>query len=344
MSTKEDHVCTLEQQIKYPQNKYRHLFILGAGASKAACLDIPEKNGKSIPLMDDLPEHINLAPYLEDIPDDRKQQNFEKLFSELFNKEAPSERIFQIEREIGDYFSSLLLPDTPTIYDYLVLSLRDKDMIATFNWDPFLVQAYMRNHKFCQNLPQLIFLHGNVAVGYDKNTGRFGQIIKKDESLKDFQPTKLLYPVENKDYNSDPFIKSQWDILLDYLDKSTLVSIYGYSAPVTDVEAKSLMKKVWGEPETDRYMEEVEIINIASIEEVDKTWRDFICSHHFTHITSIFDERSWIYSFPRRTGEMYYMRYIEGKFQEENHPPRFKSLDEMWEWYSKLIYYDSKSK
>ena len=289
--------------------------------------------------MNDLPDHIDLVPYLTDIPDDRKRQNFEKLFSELFNKEGSSERIIQIEREIRSYFSSLSLPDTPTIYDYLVLSLRGKDMIATFNWDPFLVQAYMRNHRFCKNLPQLIFLHGNVAVGYDEATGRFGQIIKRDESLKDFQPTKLLYPVENKDYNSDPFIKSQWDILLDYLDKSTLVSVYGYSAPDTDVEAKNLMKKVWDKPKTGRYMEEVEIIDIAPEEVVDETWRNFMSSHHFHHIESI--QQSWILSFPRRTGEMFYMRYLEGKFQEENHPPRFESLDEMWEWYGKLIFYDS---
>ena len=42
-----------------------------------------------------------------------------------------------------DYFSSLALPEHPSIYDYLVLGLRPKDVIATFNWDPFLMLAHV---------------------------------------------------------------------------------------------------------------------------------------------------------------------------------------------------------
>jgi hypothetical protein len=45
----------------------------------------------------------------------------------------------RLERAVFDYFSSLQLPDEPTLYDHLVLSLRPKDVIATFNWDPFLI-------------------------------------------------------------------------------------------------------------------------------------------------------------------------------------------------------------
>jgi hypothetical protein len=33
----------------------------------------------------------------------------------------------------------LELPDHPTVYDHLLLSLRKKDAIFTFNWDPFLL-------------------------------------------------------------------------------------------------------------------------------------------------------------------------------------------------------------
>ena len=49
-----------------------------------------------------------------------------------------------------------MIPDDVTLYDYLVLSLTDKDAIISFNWDPFLVQAYRRNIDV-GNLPQLIF-------------------------------------------------------------------------------------------------------------------------------------------------------------------------------------------
>jgi cyclic nucleotide-binding protein len=38
-------------------------------------------------------------------------------------------------------FARLLVrhPELLTLYDHLVLSLRPKDVIATFNWDPFLI-------------------------------------------------------------------------------------------------------------------------------------------------------------------------------------------------------------
>jgi hypothetical protein len=33
------------------------------------------------------------------------------------------------------YFRILKLPETSTIYDFMLLTLRLKDLIATFNWD-----------------------------------------------------------------------------------------------------------------------------------------------------------------------------------------------------------------
>jgi hypothetical protein len=53
------------------------------------------------------------------------------------------------------------LPNEPTIYDHLVLSLRPKDLIATFNWDPFLYQAFVRNGHV-GDMPYLAFLHGTM--------------------------------------------------------------------------------------------------------------------------------------------------------------------------------------
>ena len=68
-----------------------------------------------------------------------------------------------IERLITEYFEDLELPDTATIYDYLVLGLRPKDTIATFNWDPLLLLAHYRNRNVAE-LPDIRFLHG--CVGY----------------------------------------------------------------------------------------------------------------------------------------------------------------------------------
>ena len=54
----------------------------------------------------------------------------------------------ELEATIREYMSSFELPNKATIYDFLVLSLTSKDLIATFNWDPFLVQALSRVQKY----------------------------------------------------------------------------------------------------------------------------------------------------------------------------------------------------
>src|ERR1700722_15150472 len=75
--------------------------------------------------------------------------------------------IKRIEDIIENYFAFMQLPEEATIYDYLILSLREKDIIATFNWDPFLAQAFARNMEVIgfRNMPKIVFLHGNVAMG-----------------------------------------------------------------------------------------------------------------------------------------------------------------------------------
>lgn len=203
------------------------------------------------------------------------------------------------------------------------------------------MQAYHRNAVFTKNLPQLVFLHGNVAVGYDNKTHRSSYIINESENSKDLLPTKLLYPIEKKDYNSNGFIKNQWEKLLDYLNKANLITVFGYSAPVTDIEARNLMIKVWGTPEIDRYMEEIEIIDIDNEIKVAEKWSNFIFSHHYSHKQSLLHEDSWLYNFPRRTGEIYKVKYYDGLYQEDNRPSKFTSLVEMWDWFSELIKYEN---
>lgn len=331
-----EYVFSKSDQIKTVTEGFRHVVVLGAGASKASCIHRPEKNGREIPLMNDLPKIIDLNDELKDLSEDLRNQNFELIFSKLFERENNSARLKSIEIKIYDYFNSLQLSDEPTIYDYLILSLRRKDLIVTFNWDPFLVQAYLRNLSFTPNLPKLAFLHGNVAVGFEeesKSVGINGQISPK--TGKPFKPTKLLYPVEQKDYNSDIFIKDQWNLFSQYLKKPARVTIFGYSAPVTDVEAINIMRKSWGNPEIDQSLTQFEIIDIQDENNLKKSWEKFIFSHHYEVTNDFF--RSSIVRFPRRTGEVFNANYLEAKFYEENYPPNFKSLREMWNWYQKFI-------
>lgn len=332
----DDSVFKISDQINTVTEGFRHVVVLGAGASKASCLNKSEKNGKSIPLMNDLPKIIDLKDELKDLPEQLQGENFEFIFSTLFNKEPNSTRLQKIEKKIYDFFQSLELPDEPTIYDYLVLSLRQKDLIATFNWDPFLLQAYIRNSRFTSNLPKLAFLHGNVLVGVDNDSKTYG--INGKISLKTgkpFQPTKLLYPIQNKDYNTDAFIKDQWNLLSQYLKNPSRVTIFGYSAPETDVEAIDIMKQVWGLPEKDQQFTQFEIIDIQSESNLKNSWKNFIFSHHYEVTQNFFN--SSIVRFPRRTGEVFEANYLEAKFYEENYPPKFKTLQDMWNWYLPFI-------
>ena len=79
-----------------------------------------------------------------------------------------------------------------------------------------------------------------------------------------------------------------------------MLTIFGYSAPKSDVDAVNLMKKAWGNIE-DRPLEEVSVIDIIDEETMLNTWKDFIHSHHYRYSNSFFD--SYLAKFPRRTCE-----------------------------------------
>lgn len=141
-----------------PKNTKPHVVILGAGASLAAFPN-GDKNGRKVSGMDGFFENLGFDLNL----DSHSSRNLEDIYIN-----ADEELKDEIEYIIEEYFRRLKIPKTPTIYDQIVLGLRPKDLIASFNWDPFLVQAFVRN-KTQFNLPQIVFLHGNVAIFYCSN-------------------------------------------------------------------------------------------------------------------------------------------------------------------------------
>jgi hypothetical protein len=246
----------------------------------------------------------------------------------------PEHLINKIEEKVYTYFNCLNLPESTTIYDYLVLSLRETDIIATFNWDPFLAQAYKRN---CHvgNMPQIVFLHGNVGVGLcekDKMIGFIDQLCNKcGQPLK---PSKLLYPVKHKQYNDDIFIKDQWDRLRDKLQTAYLITIFGYRAPNTDIEAKQLMIEVWNNNPTKDYAQ-IEIINTQAKKELKETWKDFMVRQHYCIDGNIFN--SYLFTHPRRSCDAFFNASLQNKPWKNNPFPKFGTLDELHYWIKPLI-------
>jgi hypothetical protein len=201
------------------------------------------------------------------------------------------------------------------------LSLTSKDLIATFNWDPLLMQAYERASKITRNLPQLAFLHGNVAIGYCENDGVLGWNGHYCRCGEKLTPVDLLYPVKDKNYTSNSFIAKEWKRLGIAMKSAYMVTIFGYSAPKSDVSAIQILKQAWGKIK-DRNMEEIEIIDIRGHDEVVDSWKDFIHTHHYEYVNSFFD--SMLGKCPRRTCEVTFDRlmnvqwYHKGRGFKEN--------------------------
>ncbi len=310
-----------------------HVVLLGAGASRAA-LPNGDANGKPVPLMNDLIELLNLKDLLDKTNIVYLARNFEDVYAEIHNIDSLTPIRFELETKIYNYFDNLVLPLKPTIYDYLVLSLRDKDLIATFNWDPFLVQAIQRNRNV-GSLPNSLFLHGNVKVACcieDKIIGLKGSHCSKCK--KPLQPTRLLYPVTEKNYESDPMLSTQWKDMRSYMEDAFMFTVFGYGAPKTDVSAIDLLKKGWGSP-NQRAMEETEIIDTKPEDDLTRVWNSFIHSHHYFVYSDYF--KSSLARHPRRTGESLYLGQIINGFCAEGNPvPRNICLSDLQFWFKQL--------
>lgn len=331
---------TGEQVINTVFDGPSHIVILGSGASRASALhNSPEPSGRKLPLMDDLVEVVGLTDIIRSIDHKGQDANFEVLYSALYAQDPSSPLLKEIEKRVRDYFECLRLPPTPTIYDYLVLSLRPKDLIATFNWDPFLYQAFSRN-RHAGGMPFLSFLHGNVAIGYSVEEQRSGPAGWMSRATgHEYVPTKLLYPVAQKNYNSDEFTMREWERFKRWLKGAKRITIFGYGAPDTDVEAVELMSSVWGDPNL-RNLEQVEIIDTQPESVIRERWKRFIHTHHYDCCNSYFG--SVLSFFPRRTGEAFMWQFLPSTASEalgepNPVPQHFDALEDMWEWFRPLI-------
>lgn len=329
-------IFSAEDQINKFDNRRPHLVILGAGATKAV-LPNGDKNNKQIPLMNDLVEILNLTSTLNQYGINNIPENFEIFYSSIHEKNK--KLALGIEKKIFDYFSKLKLPNEMTIYDWLFFSLREKDCIATFNWDPLLSQAITRCIPLLQDYriepPQMLFLHGNVGVGYCPSGCRTGPVSSTcSQCGKKYIPAQLLYPISQKDYSKNSFIDNQWKRVMDYLQRAYIVTIFGYSAPNSDQEAMKLFQKGWGDKKG-RNLEQLEFINIENKDTYIKRWDNFIHTHHYNYKTSYFD--SILAKYPRRSCECLWEQFMMCKFLQPNHIPKNKSRIEQYYFFENLI-------
>ncbi|MFV0376337.1 MAG: hypothetical protein ACK5JD_03440 [Mangrovibacterium sp.] len=269
------------------RNFHPHVVILGAGASLAAQPN-GDKYGRKLPTLKNIVEITGIESNLKNLGVNLPVDDFEDVFDTLQKEQSENPNFIEIKEIIYDYFSNIMIPDELTLYDKLVLSLRETDLIATFNWDPLLCLAFQRN-RHIKELPQLAFLHGNVFVGRCSKHGTTGFInCACSKCFKKFEKVNLLYPIKNKNYNQDKFINQEWKLLQNFLEYAFMITIFGYSAPKTDVAARELMFKVWSENRI-RDFAEIQIIDVKPKDKIHDNWHEFFIKHHYSIIENFSD-------------------------------------------------------
>jgi len=320
-----------------------HTVLLGAGASLAA-LPNGDRYGRKLPLMSNFISVVDgLEAYLERAGICCSTGNIETLYADLAERETQKEHLAAIESIISEYFASLVIPDELTLYDHLVLSLCPKDMIATFNWDPFLMQALTRvgDRIGFEYLPRFAHLHGSVAEGYCDDPVHDGKMIightrASCDCGNTLKPTPLLYPIRRKDYSGHPAIRVQWKDLRTSLQNAYLFTIFGYSAPVSDAEAVRLLKDAWGE-KSQHPFDLVEVVDVADKRTIRKRWEPFMpaSEHHFGTRSSWYG--TWLASHPRRSCEDLWSTRMQLQPKAGRPIPRNASWDELCEWVQPLL-------
>lgn len=294
-----------EQLIQHPEEPRRHAVLLGAGASRAAFPN-GEATSKHLPLMDDFAKTLELTTLLNDAGID-PHENFESIYSNIKDDALRN----TLEKRINQYFSSLSLPSATTDYDRLLLSLRGKDAVFSFNWDPFLFDAWVRNHHVAK-LPEIFFLHGNVRIGSCIKHQRWGR--KHDicpTCSENFSEVPLLYPIEKKDYtvNANEYIKEAWENAQDFFSSAFTITIFGYGAPTSDSDAVKLLHKAWVKT-SNRALEHIEVIDIADNNLLHERWAPFAPTGHIRIKKNLSESR--LIQWPRRSCEALFYPMTQG--------------------------------
>lgn len=154
-----------------------------------------------------------------------------------------------------------------------------------------------------------------MGAGVCKDCMTFGLIQNYCRKCgKPYNAVPLLYPVEQKDYNSDSFIRDQWSVAKYYISKAGKVTIFGYSALSSDKEASEILKAAFSKHDGVHRLDAVEIIERPGFNanEISETWQYFfsLTNYHSDIVDSFYN--SYLAQAPRRTLQYQYQQFIRG--------------------------------
>lgn len=292
--------------------------------------------------MANLIDTIGIRQFLPRGVVDEDVSDFEAWYARMASDPKHGDTLGRVEDRIRDYFSQMGLPEEPTLYDHLLLSLRPTDLVATFNWDPLLFDSWERlSDRFgSENLADIAYLHGNVRVGYCQKHRVYGGLHRNCPHCKEaLTPTPLLYPVADKEYEKDPYIWDCWCKLKSALDESLAITIFGYSAPSSDTAAKDLLQTAWNGTR-EREFESIFIIDVKETGSLSETWAPFIFTQHYAVQQDFYHSQLARYS--RRSIEELIARTIEGRFTKKCPIPRCADWGELDAWFKPLVEAESR--
>lgn len=283
--------------------------------------------------MADLVSQTGIERSLSESGVDFAGEDFEEVYSRLVLDPTKGDLVKDIEQQLWDYFTQIELPEDANFYDKLLLSLRDKDVIATFNWDPLLCQAFKRN-RHMTILPNIVFLHGNVDLGVCLDHQQKGFLEHScPECGTRLKPHKLIYPVPGKEYE-EPLFANEWEAVRQALAEAYMVTIVGYSAPTTDVLARKLLLDAWEtNPTTD--FGQITIVDTAVESGVEANWEQFFVRQNYS-IRPCLDE-SYLFRHPRRSCDHLAMATLQQSPCRDNPLPDTSALEEMQAFIRPLI-------
>jgi hypothetical protein len=323
------YIVSVEQEAEDVFIDRPHVVILGSGAS-AAAFPHGDRDGKKVPVMEDLVSVAGLGDELSKAGIDHAGRSFPEIFRELHGNPEFAHLIPSIESRVAACFADLHLPDGPTLYDHLVLSLRPKDVIATFTWDPLLYDACQRNRSRAP-LPHVLHMIGSVRMGRcpkDRRTGVVGARCRLCGST--IVPPRLPFRPRRGRYPRLAFTK-EWNAARSALEKAYVLTIFGRIDLASDIASQDLMRLAWNKAGAGE-LQEIEII--------DLTWRDERSPDHvpvrrYQVVKDFYDSR--IAKHPRRTCEAIWRQLVEAKFETTNDVPRNYDFPGLYEWCRPLI-------
>ena len=331
---------TRRQLIEGPRDLRPHIVLLGAGASRAAFPN-GDATGRALPVMADLVEIVGLQPLIATAGREyATENNFEVIYGRLALEPGCADLVKEMERRVDSYFATLSLPNHATIYDRLLVSLRPTDAVFTFNWDPFLFDAYQRNHGAVP-LPEIFFLHGNVRIGACLKHDTWGA--RKDfcpECLEPLTDVPLLYPISRKNYSTDPYIRRNWDAAKVLFKDAFTLTIFGYGAPASDQDAVALLRTAWL-ARSDRTFEHIEIVDIARQSFLHDHWSAFAPTYHY-RVARTF-EQSRLARWPRRSRESLLYPMTQGMPCEDFPLPTTDSLAALQEYAAQIAQHENRT-